>query len=113
MLPKQHRLHTSYEIGQVRRGQRFYSDIATLFVTHSTEAGPAKFAFVVSTKISKKAVDRNRTRRLLRESVHQLLPRVKPGVAAVCIAKTSLASVPLARVQEDVTKLLTAARILE
>lgn len=50
----------------------------------------SRFGFIVSTKISKRAVIRNRVRRLLRESVQNSLQQTNPGYDCVFLAKTNL-----------------------
>lgn len=49
----------------------------------------SRFAFIVSTKIDKRATVRNRIKRLLRESVRLLLPNVPHGFDVIFIAKTA------------------------
>ena len=46
-----------------------------------------KFLFVVSKRISKKAVDRNRIRRVLSEVIRLNLDRIRPGVRLSFLVK--------------------------
>lgn len=46
---------------------------------------PPKFAFVVSTKVSKSAVVRNRAKRLLRVAVRNFLPHMATGDYAIVV----------------------------
>ena len=60
-------------------------------VVLKTKEVVSRFAFVVSTKVAKHAVDRNRMKRLLRESIHHLLPSIQPGYDVVFMAKKNFA----------------------
>lgn len=71
-----------------------------------------RFAFVVSTAVDKRAVKRNRARRLLREAVRHLLPNVKQGVDCVFIARRSIIGRDMRQVLGVVTKLLKMGHTL-
>jgi len=49
-----------------------------------------RFGFVVSTKVSKKAVERNRLKRIFRDIVRKNLERVVPGLDAVIVANPGI-----------------------
>ncbi len=79
MLPAQHRLAKTTEIATVQsRGRRFFSQFFVAKVLYR-EKTASRIAFVVSTKVSKKAVDRNRIKRTMRESVRAKLTSLKTG----------------------------------
>ena len=50
----------------------------------------SRFAFIVSNKISKDAVDRNRIKRALREAIRQSLWQTKRGANVLFLAKTTI-----------------------
>ena len=71
MLPKQYRLkkRTAFN-ATYRLRNSFYKDGITVFCgKKKTTETPTKIGFVVSKKIHKRAVKRNRIKRLMRESV--------------------------------------------
>ncbi len=112
MLPKANRLHLSQDIFTVRKtGLRYQNDFCMLFIQRNNSLTEPQFAFVVSTKISKRAVQRNRTKRLLRQSVHNLLKDTQPA-RVVCVAKANLSDVPLQEVQMGMIKLLQEAKLI-
>lgn len=79
VLPRSFRLQKSKDIQQViKKGSRFRAPHVQ-FSVFKTDAEVSRFAFIVSNKISKKATARNRTKRLMRESVRHLLPQLRPG----------------------------------
>lgn len=71
MLPKQYRLkkRTAFS-ATYRTGKSFHKDGITVFCgKRKTKEIPTKIGFVVSKKIHKRAVKRNRMKRLMRESL--------------------------------------------
>lgn len=70
MLPKQYRLkkRTAFS-ATYRTGTSFHKGGITLFCGKLNKDGNTKIGFVVSKKIHKRAVKRNRIKRLMRETV--------------------------------------------
>ena len=94
MLPRNYRL-SGNQIPQVlKKGKRFSSPLFNLVVykrrTTDYLLPTSRFAFVVSLKIEKRAVVRNRTKRLLSEAVRLLLPKIKKDYKIVLFAKKPL-----------------------
>jgi ribonuclease P protein component len=52
--------------------------------------GPSRFGFIISNKISKSAVQRNRLKRALKEAVRQNLTSLKHAYDMVFLAKISM-----------------------
>ena len=75
MLQKENRLKKrSAFTATYRTGKSFHSMGATVFVgKEKKNENPTRVGFVVSKKVHKRAVKRNRLKRLLRESYRQLL----------------------------------------
>lgn len=70
-----------------------------------------RFAISVSQAVAKKAVERNRTRRLIAASVIKLLPKLEAGYFLI-IAKTNLADCGLDLVSNQIAKLFQKAGVL-
>lgn len=111
MLPLQHRL-PSYDISRVMRsGKRVVGNGITIFIDSSRTVRDgndknSRFAFVVSTKVDKRAVVRNRMRRVLSESVGHLLPELRVPIDVVCIGSRNLIGLPQSEVENRIKKLL-------
>ncbi len=77
------------------------------------EKDSSRFAFIVSTKISKKAVERNRVKRKLRETVRQLLDRIDSGFDVLFLAKKNLLEKTDKEIKEETEKLFKEAGIIK
>ena len=96
-LPKAYRLKSRQDFQAVfREGIRRHSSHFTLRAlkpalspeTSSPTALPAtKTGIAISTKVSKRAVVRNKIKRQMTAALHQLLPKLAPGWRLVLIVK--------------------------
>ena len=109
MLPKQYRLPTSQFQSVFRLGRKMHTDNLMCVVQITTEK-VSRFAFVVSTKIAKHAVDRNRMKRLLRESVHHLLPSIQSGYDVVFVTKNNFADKTSKEIATHISDLFRSIR---
>lgn len=88
MLARKYSLKGKKEFLKVEKEGRLYQyESFGLAVLDSGKDVPPKFAFVVSTKVSKEAVHRNRVKRALSEAVRVLAGYVKRGLKVVFLAK--------------------------
>lgn len=104
MFSKQHRLAKTQEVKQaLARGRHFSSSLFT--VKFLPTAGLPRFTVIVSTKVAKKAVTRNRLKRILREFARTRLNRFARGDYAI-IVKPLAAKRPEANVLPDFAALV-------
>lgn len=110
MLPREHRLPSPQIKIVMRRGKRVSAEgLQLIFAQNSLSV--SRFAFVVPMSVDKRAVGRNRVRRLVRESVRLLLPRMTAGWDGVLFIRKKLPD-EFAAVDVMVTDLLQSAGIL-
>lgn len=86
MLSKSNRLPSPEIKSVMRRGRRVTTPELTCIWCES-KTSQARFAFIVSTKVDKRATMRNRIKRVLGESVRQLAPNMGFGMDVVLIAR--------------------------
>jgi len=79
MLPRENRLSDEFDFRRIRRdGQRYGTPFFNFFLLPN-QKGPVRFGFVVSSRVSKLATERNRLKRVLRAQVENLLPGIRSG----------------------------------
>ncbi len=73
----------------LKGGKLINSEIATVkFFKNNLDQ--ARFGFIVSRKVSLRAVKRNRVKRILREQIRLLLPRFKENLDIIIIARKEI-----------------------
>ena len=86
MFKKENRLRKKNDFDRVfKKGKSSYDKILGIKVLFN-EQEENRYGVIVSTKISKKAVKRNRIKRQIREAVKALAPDLKKGLDLVVIA---------------------------
>jgi ribonuclease P protein component len=131
-LSKVNRLSSREDFRAVfRSGIRRYSDRMTLralriqdatpevkskpaAVTKKVDGIPTRIGISISTKVSKKAVIRNRIKRQLRAAFRYLLPRISPGWILVVVVQPAAARQECVTQQflQELEQLLVAAEVL-
>lgn len=92
MLPKIHRLQLRFNREAVEKaGRKLSSPLFTVVYRKNSESisQPSRFAYVVSKKISKHAVVRNRVRRELVGLTLALLPKLESGYDLIIFVRPS------------------------
>ncbi len=77
------------------------------------ETGNSRMTVVVSKKVFKRAVDRNRAKRLVRESMRLLWSRIKPGYDMVFLVQSGIADKKQQEVGREIEWLIKKASLLE
>ena len=107
------RLRKSREFQRVRqRGRRVTSHLLTLAWTPN-DVAQLRIGFVISKRVSKRAVDRNRLKRLLSEAVRPSLGELAQGWDLVFSAKKETLVADLRTLEQDIPALLRRARLLD
>jgi len=111
MLSREHRLSADFDFRRLRReGARYASPFFTLFVLLN-QRGSSRFGFVVSSRVSKLATERNRLKRILRDEVEKALSQVRPGVLAAFWVKDQALGISPEILRQQVRKVLGDAWI--
>lgn len=88
VLPRKYRLTSDYDFRRVRRlGRVYHTPYFSINIAKAKNPGDLRFGFIVSKKIDKRAVVRNRIARLLREMVANKLSGFPIGFDVVFVTK--------------------------
>lgn len=117
MLKKLHRLSKNKDIKAVLKSGRTYYSPYFMLKLKKNDLDILRFAFVISTKISKQATKRNLARRRLSEIIRLLLPQLKTGFDCAILASTKLITsegkvVPSQVLKPSLTELFKKAHLL-
>ena len=105
MLKKINRLSKIKDFTQVKeKGLMYHSPFFSLLVLKSSDE-EKRFGFVISKKISKRAVDRNKIKRFLSESVRSNLDKFN-GIKAVFLVKRIILEKSFEEVDQEVVKII-------
>ena len=76
------------------------------------DVGRLRVGFVVSKRISKRAVERNYIKRLLSEAIRPEIPKLSGGWDIVLSARNQITTADLRALEQDIVNLLHRARLL-
>jgi ribonuclease P protein component len=114
MLAKKFKLTGAKNFARVQKWGNVYQSANFGIARYSRgDPEPSKFAFIVSTKIAKDAVDRNRFKRAMSEAVRLTSIDLKPGFDVVFLAKMSVVRVPTSEVMKEVRVALKESGLLK
>ncbi|MFA4930862.1 MAG: ribonuclease P protein component [Patescibacteria group bacterium] len=105
MLPAANRLTKRQDFQSIlKNGRSGWARYFTIKYQVSDANQPARFGFIVSTKVSKLATRRNHIKRLLRENIRvSFLPKLKRNIQAVIIAKKEIIDKDYHQINQDLT----------
>jgi ribonuclease P protein component len=111
MLSVLHRFHGHGSLRYVyKNGTAIRSRLITVKYTANPRRKHSRFAVVVSKKVHKSAVGRNRIRRRIYEVIRAELPKFKsPHDVVILVFSSELISLPAQELQETVQQLFTTA----
>ena len=106
MLKRENRIRFKKEFLEIKdKGRVLYSPLfGWLFYKENDDL--KKFGFVVSKKISKKAVDRNRIRRVLSEIIRKNLDKFEKGTRLIFLTKQEILGKKMVEIEKEVSKIL-------
>jgi len=107
MLPRAKRLTKQRDfIKLAQQGRSIFGPLATLRMRQIT-GEKSRVAFITSTKVMKKAVDRNRAKRRMREAVRANWNLVPPEMHLLFILKPEACTVEYKLMIEEVARLIS------
>jgi ribonuclease P protein component len=110
-VQRKFRLTRSTDFKRVRRKGKSYAHPFVVLVVQNNEVPRVRVGVTAGRSVGG-AVQRNRAKRLLRESIRPLLPEILPGRDLVLIARPALLSKSLPDIRQVLTSLLQRAQVL-
>ena len=107
------RLRKGSEFSRVRQQGRSLASRLLILAWIPNDVGRLRVGFVVSKRISKRAVKRNYIKRLLSEAIRGLLPELPIGWDIVLSARNAITTVNVHVLEQDIVSLLQRARLLK
>lgn len=112
MLPIKHRLKKREDFAQVF-SKGAYAGYDGLSIKYAKNSLPvSRIGFPVGKNYSKKAVVRNRTRRILRKACSEFLSQLKPGFDVIVLIKPTYQNIEIAEVLPELKKVFSKANLL-
>lgn len=110
MLPKKHRLNKSSEVKKTTlKGRSFFNPFLVIKVLPGLDK--VRLTVIVSVKVSKKAVVRNRIKRIIRNYIQKNLTSFKTGDYAI-IVKPSTSKISEQELLENLKNTLIKGKII-
>jgi ribonuclease P protein component len=106
MLASKNRL-TGNQIDKVKEGGKLHQlpDFGVIIKNHDKPKS-SRFAFVISNKVSKLAVQRNRIKRAMREAVRYNMSNVKKGYDVIYLVKVVVSTKSTNEIMNETAKSL-------
>lgn len=114
MIAKANRITYRPTFGRVQKlGKVFQSENFGISYIDNQNSEPSKFAFVISTKVSKDAIDRNTIKRHMSETVRIMIKDMKDGLEMIFLAKPSIIKVPASEIVKEIRKAIKEGGFLK
>lgn len=113
MLPRLNRLKKRKDFEKIVAVKRFFEEEILFLKKIKNNLNYSRIGFIVSQKISKKAVIRNKIKRRLREIIRLNLPIIKEGYDFIFFTKKGIENKKFSELKEIIKKLLQKARLIK
>jgi ribonuclease P protein component len=110
MLPEKNRLLKKKDFDLVFKQGKNFKQGFLYFKIKKNKLDSSRFGFIVSKKFSKKAVERNKIKRRLREIMKKELPKIKKPIDLIVIVNPG-AENDFQKLEEMINKLFKEAKI--
>ena len=111
-MKRSFRLTSTTDFERVRRFGKSYAHPFIVLVVLQNEMDQSRIGVAAGRSIGN-AVQRNRAKRLLRESIRPLIPGIPPGWDLIILARKPMIDARFDKIGKALTVLLTQAHLLE
>ncbi|MCX6764615.1 MAG: ribonuclease P protein component [Candidatus Nealsonbacteria bacterium] len=113
MLPLKNRLKKKKDFDEVFKKGKGIEGFFLFLKIKNNDLKESRFGFIVSQKVSKKAVIRNKTKRRMRAAVTNRKNFIKKGLDIVVMAKKGAERKNFLEIEEELVNLLKKIKVLE
>lgn len=111
MFNREYRL-PGHRLPSLLKSKKYFSSQFFILKINQVSKPILKVGIIVSMKVARLAVTRNRLRRLTRESLRPLLSQIQTGNELLFLAKSTVLKQSLPVIQADILKLLKTCLLL-
>ena len=111
MLAKKYRLTKEKDFKKVYQRGRCFAGQYLVLKKLKNDFKESRFGFSISTKISKKATDRNKIKRRLSEVIRLNIKNIKAGQDIVLVSKKDILEKDYQSIKDDLLKLIKKAKL--
>lgn len=112
MFSKKYRLSKQKDFEKIFKAGQFINGQFIFLKNLKNKLEYSRFAFVVSSKISKKAVIRNKIKRRMRDIAQRCFQEIKPGYDIIITAKPGIDSVDYNKINQELIGLFKKASLI-
>jgi len=113
MLPKINRIKKKKDFEIVFKNSKSFKNNLFIFRIRENNLGLNRFGFVVSQKISKKAVVRNKIRRRMTEIMEEKIKDIKNGTDVIIITLPGIEKKKFSELREIINESLIKAKLID
>ena len=111
MLEKKNRITKKKDFDSIFKTGKGFKQGLLYLKTKKNNLDSSRFGFIVSKKFSKKAVERNKIKRRLREIIRKELPKIKKPIDVIIIINPGLEN-DFQKLEQAVNKLFKTADLV-
>lgn len=113
MLSSEHRLRKKKDIDAVFKRGKFFREQFLSLKLKKNNLPHSRFAFIVGKKVSKKAVERNKVKRRLREATREQISDIKEGYDIIVMSFPGAHQKSFTEVKKATNRLYKKARVMK
>ena len=113
MLPQSKKVSRKEFPKSHKKGEIYHSPHLSLVVVKKDSKLPSKFSFVISGKVAKKAVERNKLKRWTYRTIQKECDNIKNGFVSVFFSKKNSTKLTHSQLEDQVLVLLKNAHLLK
>ncbi|MFH1536483.1 MAG: ribonuclease P protein component [Patescibacteria group bacterium] len=113
MLPRKNRLRLQKDFTYIFKKGRTINSSALLIKSIKTQAPNNRFGIIISNKISKKAVERNKIRRRIKSWINKNQTKIKKGFDIIIITKKNILNYSYLETEQELLQMFKKTGLIK